>query len=55
MTREEINRTLRHMERLREDADEAEGAERKRLDREYGRLWKQIEPFVMGSEPLSDT
>lgn len=51
----EINRTLRHMEHLREDADEAgTPAERRRMDKEYGRLWKLIEAYVMGSEPVDD-
>jgi hypothetical protein len=55
MTHEDVNRTLRYMEHLREAADEAESAaEARRLDREYGALWRSVEPFVMGTEPFAD-
>ncbi len=55
MTREEVSRTLRHMEQIRMDSYEAEGArEEKRLDREYGRLWKLIEPYVNGTKPYTE-
>lgn len=37
------------------DAMEAESAaEERRLDREYGRLWASIEPYVSGKRPYTD-
>lgn len=55
MTREEYSQTLRYMEYLRLSSYEAET---KRVEiamtREYGRLAKQIEPYVTGEKPFSD-
>lgn len=48
MTRDQVNAILREMERLREDADEAEGKEQRRLIREYGLRWRVVELFVTG-------
>jgi hypothetical protein len=47
MNRAQITRTLGHMERLREDADEAETeTDRRRIQHEYDRLWKSVRPFL---------
>jgi|GEM_PF-1584241 hypothetical protein len=55
MTRAEVDRTLMRMESIRMDAMEAESAaEERRLNAEYDRLWKAIQPYVSGSEPYSD-
>jgi hypothetical protein len=55
MTRDQVDRTLSEMERIRMDSYEAETpAEEKRLTAEYGRLWRAIEPYVNGREPYSD-
>jgi len=52
MTREQVSRTLRYMEQLRENSHEAETpAEERRKTKEYGRLWKAIEPYVTGRKP----
>jgi hypothetical protein len=54
MTRDQVNRTLSHMERIRMDSYEADTpAEEKRLTAEYGRLWRAIEPYVSGREPYT--
>lgn len=55
MTREQVNRVLRQMERVREDAGEADtpGQARRRLS-EYARLWKAIKPYVLGDKPYAD-
>lgn len=54
MTRESVNSILMEMERIREASYEADSArEEKRLVREYGRLWKVIEPYVSGATPYS--
>lgn len=42
MTKDELDRTLRHMERLRHDAMEAEGEEKQRILREYDKFWDMI-------------
>ena len=55
MTREQVSRTLMHMEQIRMDSYEAETArEEKRLTAEYGRLWRVIQPFVEGKEPYTE-
>lgn len=55
MTREQISRTLMYMERLRMDSYEAETkTEERRLNAEYGRLWKSIRPYVEGTEQMAD-
>ena len=47
MDRDQLHRTLMHMERLRMDSYEAETEEEcKRMIREYSRLWRQIKPYV---------
>lgn len=52
---EDVNRVLRQMEQLRHDAMEAETvAEERRLDREYGRLYRVIEPYLNGTEPYTE-
>jgi hypothetical protein len=54
MTREQVSSTLMYMERLREASYEAETkAQERRMVREYGALWKSIEPFVTGAEPYT--
>ena len=54
MTRAEVNRTLMHMEGLREASYEADSKrEEKRLTAEYGRLSKAILPYLTGT-PCSD-
>jgi hypothetical protein len=55
MTRDTVNGILRQMEQIRMDSYEAETVrEERRLDREYGRLWKIIEPYVTGKTPYSE-
>lgn len=53
MTRAEYNRILSQMESIRMDSYEAETpTQAKRMDAEYGRLFKLIEPYANGSEKL---
>jgi chromosome segregation ATPase len=48
LTKEEIERTLRHMEQLRMDAEETDDLkEKRRMIREYQRLWDLIKPHVV--------
>lgn len=55
MTRDQVNSILRQMEHVRELSYEAETrAEERRLDKEYGRLSKSIEPWITGKRPYSD-
>lgn len=55
MTREQVSQTLRMMEHVRELSYEAENArEERRLTKQYGDMWKFIEPFVTGKEPYSE-
>lgn len=55
MTREQVNRMLRHMEQLRMDADEAETKKQEReLLAEYGRLSQAIRPYIEGKLPYSE-
>lgn len=54
MTRDDVSRTLRYMENIRERCYEASPREVKRLDAEYGRCWKAIEPYVNGSIPYTE-
>lgn len=52
MTRDDVSRTLSHMERIRMDSYEADTkAEERQLTAEYGRLWRAIEPYVSGRRP----
>lgn len=56
MTRDEYSRTLRYMEHLRECMDEAETPrEEKRMEREYGALWKSIKPYATGELKLKES
>jgi hypothetical protein len=44
------------MEQLRMDSYEAESAaHERRLLREYGRLWKIVEPFARGNAEFSES
>jgi hypothetical protein len=54
MTRDQVNRILSQMESIRMDAMAESAAEERRLDREYGRLWASIEPYVSGKRPYTD-
>lgn len=55
MTREQVNQTLRMMEHVRELSYEADTAkEERRLTREYGAMWKSIEPYVQGQKPYTE-
>lgn len=55
MTRDDVARTLRFMERIREDSYEAETKrEERRLVREYAKMHKAIEPYITGKKPYSD-
>lgn len=55
MRRDQVEQTLRMMERCREFSYEAKSKrEAKRLEREYGQMWKSIEPYVSGRVPYSD-
>lgn len=53
MTREQVNNTLRYLERLREDSYEADAKAEKQMVREYGRIWRTIEPYVSGKVPYT--
>ena len=55
MTREDVARTLRMMEHVRELSYEAgTKKEEKRLTAEHGRMWRAIKPYVEGSRPYSE-
>jgi hypothetical protein len=55
MTREDVARTLRFMESIREQSYEAETKrEERRLVREYGRMAKAIKPYIDGAIPYSE-
>lgn len=54
MTRDDVNRVLRQMERVRELSYEAETkAAEKRLTREYKLMWQAIEPYVTNKIPYA--
>lgn len=55
MTREDVSRTLRYMEHLRESSYEASPRKAKQMDAEYGRLWESIRPYVEGKIPYSES
>lgn len=55
MTRDEVARQLRMMERLREMSYEAESKrEERRMIKQYGQMHKAIEPYITGKKPYSD-
>lgn len=55
MKRSEFSRTLRYMEGVREAAYEAENTtEERRLNAEYLRLWRSIEPYANGTLKLEE-
>lgn len=55
MTREEVSRTLMHMEQIRHEAMEAGSVKREReLDELYGLNWDAIKDYVEGREPYDD-
>lgn len=54
MTREQVNKTLMQMERVREMSYEAETKrEEKQLYREYGEMLKMITPYLNGTRPYA--
>ena len=55
VTRDDVARTLRMMETCRMMSYEAETKkEERRLNRQYGQMWKAIEPYVSGKKPYRD-
>lgn len=55
MTRDDVARTLRFMENIREQSYEAETKrEERRLVREYARMAKAIKPYIDGTIPYSE-
>ncbi|MBZ0210313.1 MAG: hypothetical protein K8F92_11760 [Hyphomicrobium sp.] len=55
MTREQVEKALSEMERLREAsrlADDIE--EQRRYANDYHRLWRKVRPYVEGEQPYSD-
>jgi hypothetical protein len=55
VTRAEVAQQLRLMEHCRHLSYEAETKrEERRLLREYGLMWRAIEPYVNGTKPYSD-
>ena len=55
MTRDQVNSILRQMEQIRMESYECEtDAQVKKLDAQYGRLWRAIEPYINGRKPYTD-
>ena len=55
MTREQVEKALSEMERLREASRLADDVEEQRQHaNEYHRLWRQVRPFVEGEKPYTD-
>lgn len=55
MTRDDVARTLRMMETCRMMSYEAETKkEERRLNREYGQMWRAIEPYVSGKKAYTE-
>ena len=55
MTREEVERAKRELEKIlaaSRQADEVD--EQRRLANEYHRLWRKIRPYVEGKEPFTE-
>lgn len=54
MTREEVEKALAEMERLREASRIADDVdEQRQYANEYHRLWRQVRPYVEGELPYS--
>ncbi len=55
MTREQVEKALSEMERLREASRLADDVEEQRQQaNEYHRLWRKVRPFVEGEQPYTD-
>jgi hypothetical protein len=55
MTREQVEKALSEMERLREASRIADDVEEQRQHaNEYHRLWRKVRPFVEGEQPYTD-
>ena len=55
MTRDDVARTLRFMEHVREQSYEAETKrEERRLVREYSQMARAIKPYIDGTTPYSE-
>jgi hypothetical protein len=55
MTREQVQKALTEMERLREASRLADDVEEQRqYANDYHRLWRQVRPYVEGEKPYSD-
>jgi hypothetical protein len=55
MTREQVEKALSEMERLREASRVADDVDEQRQHaNEYHRLWRKVRPFVEGEMPYTD-
>lgn len=55
MTREQVEKALSEMERLREASRLADDIEEQRqYANDYHRLWRKIRPYVEGEKPYSE-
>jgi hypothetical protein len=54
MTREQVEKALRDMERLREASRLADDVDEQRQHaNDYHRLWRQVRPYVEGEKPYT--
>jgi len=55
MTRQEVEKALIEMERLREASRVADDIDAQRqYANDYHRLWRQVRPYVEGEKPYGD-
>lgn len=55
MTREQVQKALTEMERLREASRLADDVdEQRQYANDYHRLWREVRPYVEGEKPYSD-
>jgi hypothetical protein len=55
MTREQVEKALTEMERLREASRLADDVDdQRRHANDYHRLWRLVRPFVEGEKPYTD-
>jgi hypothetical protein len=55
MTREQVQKALTEMERLREASRLADDVDEQRQHaNDYHRLWREVRPYVEGEKPYTD-
>ncbi|MFA6140747.1 MAG: hypothetical protein WC684_08490 [Hyphomicrobium sp.] len=56
MTKEQVEKALSEMERLREASRLADDVDEQRQNaNDYHRLWRQVRPYVEGEKPYAES